>query len=73
MAAAHYWESAQKDRTKYHALKAIEYASGRFQILSRALDLLVKTGGPKEAEDIYFKIVAEEPTLENRIFDLRLK
>jgi hypothetical protein len=73
MASAYNLELEEMERSKKYAFKSIEYSSNKFQILSRAMELLVKTGAAKEAEDAYKKSTNELITVEDKIRDLMLK
>lgn len=72
LAASYNQEYGEKEKSKNYALKAIEYSSKRFNILTRALTILKKIN-KNEAESAYLKINIELQSPEYRILDLKLK
>ncbi len=73
MASRNHLENSQNDKAKSYALKGVEYSCSKFQIMSRALEILMILGAKEEAERAYTESLADLNTNEEKIFDLRLK
>lgn len=73
MASTHHFNHGNRELTRFYALKGIDYSSGKFEILSRAMDVLVRSGFKEEAEKAYLETPFEIKEVKDQIEDLKLK
>lgn len=73
LASASYLKTNNKEKSKIYALKAIEYSNCHMPILYKAIENLVRGQGSKEAEKAYLKFASIGSSLDEVIFDMKLR
>lgn len=72
IAATCSFEKGDTEKAKTFALKGIEYSCGRYQILTRAIDLLSQMGEGEAAEKTYNKFCDSDDSVSGKLLELKI-